>query len=103
MSCWPATAVRATPSSSPDPGDPSPLPTATPVEVVDLIIELREKLTTTGLDAGPDTIGWHLTHDHDVTVSRSTISRYLAKTGLVVPEPKKPPRSSYIRVPGGDA
>ncbi len=76
---------------------PQSTPTATPVEVVDLIIELREKLTTTGLDAGPDTIGWHLTHDHDVTVSRSTISRYLAKTGLVVPEPKKRPRSSYIR------
>ncbi|MEJ7757934.1 MAG: hypothetical protein WKF83_18075 [Nocardioidaceae bacterium] len=25
-----------------------------------LILELREKLTTAGLDAGPDTIAWHL-------------------------------------------
>jgi hypothetical protein len=31
-----------------------------PEEVVDLIVELREKLTTAGMDAGPDTIAWHL-------------------------------------------
>ncbi len=72
-------------------------PTATPAEVVDLIVELREKLTVTRLDAGPDTIGWHLAHHHGVVVSRATISRYLAKAGLVVPEPKKRPKSSYIR------
>jgi transposase InsO family protein len=76
---------------------PQSSPTATPPEVVDLIVELREKLTATGMDAGPDTIGWHLAHHHDVTVSRATISRYLTKAGLVVPEPKKRPKSSYIR------
>jgi transposase InsO family protein len=76
---------------------PRSSPTAIPADVVDLIVELREKLTTTGLDAGPDTIGWHLAHHHGVTVSRATISRYLAKHGLVVPEPKKRPKSSYIR------
>jgi transposase InsO family protein len=71
--------------------------TAIRAEVVDLIVELREKLAAAGLDAGPDTIGWHLTHHHGVTVSRATIARYLAKAGLVVPEPKKKPKSSYIR------
>jgi len=71
--------------------------TALSADVVDLIVELREKLTTTGLDAGPDTIGWHLAHHHDVTVSRATVARYLAKRGLVTPEPKKRPKSSYIR------
>ena len=30
-------------------------------------------------------------------VSRATISRYLTKHGLVTPEPKKKPKSSYIR------
>jgi hypothetical protein len=45
-------------------------------ETVELIVELREKLTATGLDAGPDTIRWHLAHDHDVTVSRATVVRY---------------------------
>jgi len=76
---------------------PQSSPTAIPAEVVDLIVEYREKLATTGLDAGPETIGWHLTHHHDITVARATIARYLAKTGLVVPEPKKKPKSSYIR------
>jgi len=76
---------------------PKTVPTAIAVEVVDLIVELRQKLTATGLDAGPDTIGWHLAHHHGVTVSRATISRYLTKHGLVVPEPKKKPKSSYIR------
>ena len=81
----------------PRPRRPKTVPTATPTETVDLILELREKLTATGLDAGPDTIGWHLAHHHGVTVSRATIARYLAKAGLVVPEPKKKPKSSYIR------
>lgn len=66
-------------------------------DVVDLIVELREKLTATGLDSGPETIGWHLAHHHNVTVSRATVARYLAKRGLVTPEPRKRPRSSYIR------
>ncbi len=41
---------------------PKTVPTTTPGEVVDLILEYREKLAATGLDAGPDTIGWHLAH-----------------------------------------
>ena len=32
-----------------------------------------------------------------MTVSPATISRYLTRAGLVTPEPKKKPRSSYIR------
>jgi transposase InsO family protein len=76
---------------------PKTVPTTTPAEIVDLIVEYREKLTATGLDAGPDTIRWHLEHHHSIAVSRATISRYLAKAGLVVPEPKKKPKSAYIR------
>jgi transposase len=76
---------------------PHRVPTTTPTETVDLILELRERLTATGLDAGPDTIGWHLEHHHSTVVSRATISRYLSRHGLVVAEPKKKPKSSYIR------
>jgi transposase InsO family protein len=76
---------------------PKNTPNTTPPETIELILELREKLAATGLDAGPDTIGWHLEHHHDVTVSRATIARHLAKAGLVVPEPKKKPKSAYIR------
>jgi transposase InsO family protein len=38
-----------------------------------------------------------LQHHHWIAVSRSTVARHLARRGLVVPEPAKRPRSSYIR------
>jgi transposase InsO family protein len=76
---------------------PKTSPNATPQATVDLILELREKLAAAGLDAGPDTIVWHLERAHQVTVSVSTISRYLAKNGLITPEPRKRPKSSYLR------
>jgi len=76
---------------------PKSVPNAIPTKTVELILELREKLTATGLDAGPETIRWHLAHHHGIHVGRTTISRYLQAHGLVVPEPKKKPKSSYIR------
>lgn len=72
-------------------------PRTTPSEVVELIVRLRKELTEQGLDAGADTLAWHLTHHHGITLSRATISRHLNRQGLVVPDPKKRPRSSYIR------
>ncbi|MEV4455792.1 IS481 family transposase [Microbispora sp. NPDC049633] len=72
-------------------------PTAIDAATVELILRLRKDLSDQGLDAGPDTIAWHLHHHHQVTVSRATISRYLTRAGLVTPEPNKRPRSSYIR------
>ncbi|MBB6345256.1 transposase [Nonomuraea muscovyensis] len=72
-------------------------PSAIDADTVELIVRLRKELAEQGLDAGPDTIAWHLAHHHGRTVSRATISRYLTRRGLVVPEPKKRPRSSYIR------
>ncbi len=62
-----------------------------------LIIELRKDLAGQGLDAGPATIAWHLEHHHRIRVSPATISRYLTRAGLVVPEPSKRPKSSYLR------
>jgi len=76
---------------------PHTSPTAIAATTVQLIVELREKLTAAGLDAGPDTIAWHLARHHGVVVSVATISRYLTRTGLVRPQPKKKPKSSYIR------
>lgn len=76
---------------------PHTSPTAIPIETIALIVELRNKLSTAGLDAGPDTIAWHLAQHHHTVVSVATISRYLARAGLVVPEPQKRPKSSYIR------
>ena len=76
---------------------PDTNPNATSPKVVDLIVRLRKELADQGLDAGPDTICWHLAHHHDTTVSRATVARHLAARGLVTPEPKKRPKSSYIR------
>jgi transposase InsO family protein len=76
---------------------PHTSPAATEASTVELIRRLRKELTEAGLDAGPDTIAWHLNHHHQVTVSVSTVSRTLTREGLVTPEPKKRPKSSYIR------
>src|SRR5215213_4374262 len=54
---------------------PKTSPTATSQATVDLIVELRGRLAGAGLDAGPDTIAWHLAQHHQVTVSVATISR----------------------------
>jgi transposase InsO family protein len=76
---------------------PKTSPTAISEDTVELIVRLRKELAGQGLDAGPHTIAWHLRHHHQVTVSAATISRYLSRQGLVAPEPKKRPKSSYLR------
>lgn len=70
---------------------------ATPDELRDRIITLRQQLTGQGLDAGPVTIAWHLEREGRTPPSTSTIRRILHAAGLVIPEPRKRPRSSYIR------
>src|SRR5262252_5415249 len=72
-------------------------PAAISAEVVELIVAVRKELAGQGLDAGPDTIAWHLAHHHQARVSAATVARYLAARGLVVPAPRKRPRSSYLR------
>jgi transposase InsO family protein len=76
---------------------PKTSPTAIAPATVALIGDLREQLTTAGLDAGPDTIAWHLAHHHRIGVSAATISRYLTRLGLVIGQPTKRPKASYQR------
>jgi len=76
---------------------PHTRPDATPAATVELVLELRRQLAAQGLDAGADTIGWHLEHHHQLTVSRATIYRIIRRAGLVTAEPKKKPKASYIR------
>jgi transposase InsO family protein len=76
---------------------PKTSPAAVGSDVVALIVRVRKQLVEAGLDAGPETIAWHLHHHHAHRVSRSTISRHLVAAGLVTPEPKKRPKASYIR------
>jgi transposase InsO family protein len=76
---------------------PKTSPNAITADTVELIVALRKELAGQGLDAGPETICWHLRHHHQVKVSAATVSRYLSRHGLVVPEPRKRPKSSWIR------
>jgi transposase InsO family protein len=76
---------------------PKTSPRAISRGTADLIVALRKDLAGQGLDAGPETICWHLRHHHRVMVSAATVSRYLTRAGLVVPEPRKRPKSSYLR------
>ena len=76
---------------------PRTSPNAISDTTVGLIVRLRKELSGQGLDAGPDTICWHLRHHHQVSVAPATVSRYLTRAGLVAPEPRKRPKSSYIR------
>jgi transposase InsO family protein len=76
---------------------PRTSPTAISADTADLIITLRKDLAGQGLDAGPQTIAWHLQHHHHIRVASATISRYLARAGLVTPDPAKRPKSSYLR------
>jgi len=76
---------------------PRTRPTATPPTTVALVLALRKQLSESGLDAGADTIGWHLRHRHHIELSRATINRILVRAGAVTPDPAKRPKSSYIR------
>ena len=65
--------------------------------VLERVIALRARLTADGLDAGPVTIAWHLEREGLRAPSTSTIRRILHQAGLITPEPRKRPRSSYTR------
>ena len=76
---------------------PHTSPNATSEAATATIVAIRTDLVSRGLDAGPETIRWHLEHHHHTTVSRATIARILTREGLVTPEPRKRPKASYIR------
>jgi transposase InsO family protein len=72
-------------------------PGATPAQTVELVLRIRKQLSDAGLDAGAETIGWHLAHHHRTTLSRATIHRILTRSGAVIPQPAKRPKASYLR------
>jgi len=72
-------------------------PHRTPHDLRERIIELRTWLTSQGLDSGPVSLQWYLEQEGRTPPSTSTIRRILLDAGLVVPQPKKRPKSSLIR------
>src|SRR5437870_319519 len=72
-------------------------PQAVSQDIVDTIVRLRTQLLAEGLDAGALTIQWHLERRLGRAPSVSSIWRILRRSGVIVPEPHKRPRSSFIR------
>jgi hypothetical protein len=64
----------------------------------DEIVAWRKRLAEDGLDAGAKTIYWHLVENGAAPVpALSTIHRVLRRRGCVTPQPRKRPRSSWMR------
>jgi transposase InsO family protein len=76
---------------------PKTTPIATPEDIRERVIGLRVQLVADGLDAGPVTIAWHLEREGHKPPAPATISRILHQAGLITPQPRKRPRSSYLR------
>jgi transposase InsO family protein len=76
---------------------PNRIPHRTPPEVEDRIVAMRKDLLDEGLDAGAETIHYHLERLQGEVPSVSTIWRVLKRRGFVTPQPHKRPRSSFIR------
>ena len=78
---------------------PGSSPQQTPLEVEDGVVRLRKELDDAGLDHGATSIQWHLGRRGEVAKvpSVATIHRILVRRGLVVPEPRKRPKTTSRR------
>ena len=76
---------------------PHSSPAAMGAALEETIVATRARLLSEGLDAGALTIQWHLARESGSSPSTSSIWRLLRRRGLVIPEPRKRPRSSFIR------
>ena len=76
---------------------PKHAPALTAPEVEDEIVWWRKHLSDAGFDAGARTIRYHLSQAHHSVPSLSTVHRVLRRRGLVVDQPQKRPRSSWVR------
>ena len=56
---------------------PHTSPGAIPTKQVTVILQLRTMLEGEGMDAGAESIRWHLQHRHGTTVSRASIHRIM--------------------------
>jgi len=66
-------------------------------DVRERVIELRGELLTQGFDAGPISIAWALESEGSIVPAVSTIRRILLSENLITAQPRKRPRTSFIR------
>lgn len=76
-------------------------PTSSPLRISDKtvaeILKLRQELTQLGVDAGPQTILFHLQGRVAQLPSTTGVWRTLKRHGLITPQPHKRPKSSFVR------
>jgi len=76
-------------------------PTSSPTRIADLyedeIVALHKELAGDGLDAGPQSLRYHLAQRHRRAPSPWTIHRVPKARGFVRLEPHKRPKSSFCR------
>lgn len=83
---------------------PKHSPFQIPAAIEDEIVRLRKEFDDAGDDHGATTIQWHLGRDprfRRCCPSKATIHRVLVRRGLVIPEPRKRPKSSWKRFEAG--
>lgn len=78
---------------------PRSSPQQVSLEVEELVVRLRKELDDAGLDHGATSIQWHLGRrgELDRVPSVATIHRILVRRGLVVPQPRKRPKTALRR------
>jgi transposase InsO family protein len=77
---------------------PKSSPGQTPAWAEDAVLRKRKQLREQGRDHGPQSIVWAL-HREDMAgvPSRSTVWRILTRHGMIVPQPRKRPKSATKR------
>ena len=83
------------------PRRPKSTPHRTPLEVEAMVVSVHADLRAAGLDHGAMTVQWHLgrhagMRGHKVPAV-ATVHRVLTRHGLIVPQPKKRPKTSWRR------
>ena len=76
---------------------PNRCPRRTAPELEAEVVRLRQELSHAGFDAGPQTILFHLPEHFQQLPSAATVWRILKRHGLVVPQPHKRPKASFVR------
>lgn len=76
---------------------PRTSPKAVTSEVMQDVLDTRYELVQAGFDAGPHSIKWHIESVGGYAPSPSSIRRILLRAGAIEPQPRKRPRTSYIR------
>ena len=76
---------------------PRTMPALTPPVMIELLLGTRAELQESGQDHGPLSVIAKLSRQGFTPPSRATVARIFSRAGVVMPEPRKKPRSAYKR------